>query len=317
MAVVFPINPSASPAHPEYSGDFIPTLWAKKFLERFYDATVLAQISQTDYEGEIKNQGDKVIINRVPTISIVPYRMGDTLTYERPPSDTTELLIDQGRAWAFQLDDVADVQAFTNMLTPWAENASEELKIEVDTDVLAFLVGKCDPANTGAAAGRIAGNLNLGSAATPVGIDKNTVIDYIIDHGQALDEQNIPETGRKLVIPAWMAALIKKSDLKDASITGDAVSIARNGRLGMIDRFELFVSNLLPQTAADAGPPAVLASTTVFAIHPRALTFASQLVKTETLRAESTFGTLMRGLMVYGRQVVLPEAMTQGHVYKA
>ena len=100
---------------------------------------------------------------------------------------------------------------------------------------------------------------------------------------------------------------MKKSELKDASLSGDSVSIARNGRLGVIDRFELFVSNLLPKTGANHY---------VFAIHPKALTFATQLVKTESLRAESTFGDIMRGLMVYGRAVIQPSLMTEGVVVK-
>jgi hypothetical protein len=298
------------PAHPDYSGKLIPTIWAKKLLERFYDATVLAAISQTDYEGEIKNMGDKVTINQIPDITINNYRMGDNLTYQRPVASTLDLLIDQGKYWAFQIDDVADVQAMLKMTGPWAENASEQLKIVVDQETLAYLVGKCDANNRGATAGRISDN-NLGTSAAPVVLTKANVLDYIVDHGTVLDEANCPENGRHLVIPAWMAGMIKKSDLKDASITGDSVSIARNGRLGVIDRFTLYVSNLLP-TGTGAGG----AYTTIFAGHPKALTFATQLTKTETLRAESTFGDLMRGLMVYGRAVVQPTLMTEGFVQK-
>lgn len=304
---VFPLTPGPTPpAHPDYSGKLIPTIWAKKLLERFYDATVFAAIAQTDYLGEIKAMGDKVIVNKVPDITINNYRMGDNLVYQRPPADTIELVIDQGKYWAFALDDVADVQSMIKMTGPWAENASEQLKITVDTESLAYLVGKADADNLGATAGRISDN-NLGTSVTPVSITKANVIDFIVDLGTVMDEQNAPETGRKLIIPAWMAGLIKKSDLKDASITGDSVSVLRNGRLGVIDRFEIFVSNLLPMTGAN---------TYVFALHPKALTFATQLTKTETLRAESTFGDLMRGLMVYGRGVVQPTLLVEGVVVK-
>jgi len=306
---VFPLTPGPTPpAHPDYSAKLIPQLWSKKLLERFYDATVLTAISNTDYEGEIKNMGDTIIVNGIPDITINNYRMGDNLVYERPAAIIETMLIDQGKYWAFQLDDVANVQALLNMLPKWAENASERLKIVVDTDVLAYLVGKATAVtNRGATAGKLSANINLGIAGTPVTISKTTVIDYIIDMGTVLDETNVPETGRKLVIPAWMAGQIKKSDLKDASLTGDSVSIARNGRIGMIDRFELYVSNLLPKTGA---------AHYVFAIHPKALSFATQLTKTESLRAESTFGDLMRGLMVYGRKVFYPEQMAEGVVVK-
>ena len=39
---------------PAYTGIFIPTLWSSKLVEKFYAATVLAAISNTDYEGEIR-----------------------------------------------------------------------------------------------------------------------------------------------------------------------------------------------------------------------------------------------------------------------
>ncbi|MCJ7409509.1 hypothetical protein LPQ06_28355, partial [Klebsiella pneumoniae] len=69
----------------------------------------------------------------------------------------------------------------------------------------------------------------------------------------------------------------------------------------------LYVSNLLPKTGANHY---------VFAIHPKALSFATQLTKTESLRAESTFGNIMRGLMVYGRKVFYPELLAEGVVVK-
>lgn len=305
---VFPLTPGPTPpAHPDYSGKLIPQLWSKKLLERFYDATVLNAISNTDYEGEIKNYGDTVIVNKIPDITISNYRMGDNLSVERPAADTDTMLIDQGKYWSFIMDDVADAQAMIDMVPRWSENASERLKIVVDTDVLAYLVGKAAATNRGATAGKISANINLGIAATPVVITKTNVIDYIVDLGQVMDEANVPETGRKLVVPVWFAAQIKKSDLKDASLTGDSVSIARNGRLGTVDRFEIYTSNLLPKTGANHY---------VFAMHPKALSFATQLTKTESLRAESTFGNIMRGLLVYGRKVFYPELIVEGVVVK-
>lgn len=303
---IFPIS-ATTPVHPDISGTLIPTIWARKLLQRFYDATVLSEVTNTDYEGEIRNQGDKVIVNTIPDIAINDYKIGDTLTYERPAGSTVELLIDQGKSWSFQMDDIADAQSMINMMGPWAENASERLKIAVDTDVLAFLVGKAAAANRGAAAGRLSGNVDLGIAATPIAVTKANVLDYIVDLGLVMDEQNVPESGRKLILPAWMAAQIKKSDLKDASITGDGTSVLRNGRLGTIDRFELFMSNLLPKTGANHY---------VFATHQHATTFAAQLTKTETLRSQSTFGDLMRGLMVYGRKVMEPTFIAEGVVVK-
>ena len=80
----------------------------------------------------------------------------------------------------------------------------------------------------------------------------------------------------------------------------------RNGRLGMIDRFTLYSSNLLPTAPEAPGG----AATWIIAGHSHGLTFASQLTKMETLRAESTFGTIMRGLQVYGYKVTDGTSLT-------
>ena len=58
-------GPTPSPA---YAGIFIPEIWSGKLLEKFYAATILAAIANTDYEGEIKSKGDTVHIRTRPTI---------------------------------------------------------------------------------------------------------------------------------------------------------------------------------------------------------------------------------------------------------
>jgi hypothetical protein len=140
------------------------------------------------------------------------------------------------------------------------------------------------------------------------------ILSVILRLGQALDEQNIPETGRWIVMPAWAATMIKRSELRQAYLSGDSVSMLRNGRLGMIDRFTLYISNLLPKGAI-TGPPALAAGETVmYAGHAHALTFASQMTNMEVIRSEFTFGTIQRGLQVYGYKVVDPTAIAEAVV---
>jgi hypothetical protein len=316
-----PIYPtgSATPT-PAYSGTFIPVLWSTKLIEKFYASTVLAAISNTDYEGEIKNKGDKVVIRTKPTITIKNYRADGLLEVERPGSNIVELLIDQGKYFNLILDDVMEIQSDLNMMNMWSDDAAQQFKIVVDREVLLTLLGQAHPKNKGIAAGMISGNVNLGVTGTPLAIvarnpagtaGKVEIIDLLVRLGQVLDEQNIPETGRWVVLPAWISSQIKMSELRDASLTGDSVSILRNGRLGMVDRFTIYVSNLLPSGVA-AGLAA--GESVIYAGTQHALTFASQINKVETLRSEMTFGTLLRGLQVYGSKVLDGTALAQAIV---
>ena len=315
MAITQGTPYSGVAANPAYSGApaggvFIPEIWSGKLIEKFYAATVLAAISNTDYEGEIKNMGDKVKIRTKPTITIRDYTLDQQLTVDRPSSTSVELTIDYAKYFNLVLDDIMERQSDMNLMSMWADDASEQMKIVIDTAVLLGLDAGVDAKNKGATAGKISGNINVGATGAPVIPTKADIVDHIVDLGQCLDEQNIPETGRWLVIPPWIGSLIKKSDLRDASISGDGISLARNGRLGMIDRFTLYSSNLLP-SATDG----THTCTRVFAGHPAGLTFASQISQMETLRSESTFGTLLRGLQVYGFKVI--DGTTIAELYAA
>ena len=280
---------------PAYTGVFLPEVWSGKIIEKFYDATVLAAIANTDYEGEIKNYGETVKIRQKPDVAITAYTPEVTLTVERPSVAAVDLEINKGFYWNVALEDVMEIQSDLNMLSMFADDASEQLKISVDSEVLDNINMDIDADNKGTTAGRLS-DINMGTTAAPISITTSNAIEYLIYLGQLLDEQNIPETGRWVVIPAWFAARIKQSDLKDASLAGDSTSIMRNGRLGMIDRFTLYLSNQVKVSETD--------NFHVYAGHAHGLTFASQLTKVETLRAETTFATLMRGLQIFGYKVV-------------
>lgn len=291
---------------PNYSGNFIPEIWSGKLIENFYDATVLAAISNTNYEGEIRRMGDTVNIRTTPEITIKTYVKGQTLSVENPDKPKIQLVIDKGEYFACIEDDVDKVQADINMMDTWSKDASERMKIKIDQRVLTDILPDISVLNKGANAGRISGNINLGTTGAPVAVTKTNVLEYLVDLGTVLDEANAPESDRFVVIPAKMAGLIKKSDLKDASLTGDNVSVLRNGRLGMIDRFTVYMSHNL--NVAAGGKFSVIAG------HKMGFTFASQMTEMETLRSESTFGDIVRGLQVYGYKVVKGEALAQGVV---
>lgn len=309
-----------------YSGanGFIPELWSGKLQVKFYKSTVLGEITNNDWEGEIKNQGDKITIRSIPTITIRDYTKGLNLTNEVPQSTPIELLIDKGKYFSVVLDDVDEVQADIKLMDIFTNDAAQQMKIAIDSNVLGTVFADADAANKGANAGALSGGINLGATGAPRQVTKNDVLDLILDMGQCLDEQNVPEDGRWLVIPAWMAALIKNSELKQAYLTGDSVTPLRNGKLGMIDRFTLYVSNNLSSVTdlgADGevggtGPDADTQAFNIMAGTRDAITFASQITNVETLRAQTTFGNIVRGLNVYGFKVAKPEALVHAFVRK-
>ena len=316
------IYPSGGAGNAFQSNGFIPEIWSGKLIEKFYASTVLSVISNTDYEGEIRNQGDRVRIRTKPTITIRDYKADGTLQLERPEGSFITLYIGNGKYFNTILDDVMDIQSDLDALSIWSDDAAQQLKIQVDTDVLGGILGTPAVRNRGTTAGIITQSINLGvSSSGPLAVVPRSpsagqveILDVILRLGQVLDEQNIPEEGRWLIMPVWAIAQLKFSDLRQAYITGDSISPMRNGRVGMIDRFTIYSSNLLP-----AGTAGGLAANeyVMYAGHAHGLTFASQISKVETMRSELTFGTILRGLQVYGYQVVDNKALAQAVVTKA
>ena len=228
---------------------------------------------------------------------------------ENPDKPKLQLVIDKGEYFACVEDDIDRVQSDIKLMDMWSKDASEQMKIKIDQRVLTDMLPDIASSNKGATAGAVSGAFNLGTTGAPLTVSKDgsggtaSVLDLIVDMGTVLDEANCPEQGRFLVIPARMAGLIKKSELKDASLTGDGTSVVRNGRLGMIDRFTLYVSHNLKVTTSTKYH--LIAGTKM------GFTFASQMTEMETLRSTTTFGDIIRGLQVYGYKVVKPEALAE------
>jgi hypothetical protein len=188
-------------------------------------------------------------------------------------------------------------------------DATKQVKIALDTRSFAYIVGEVAEANGGASSGAASGDIELGTAlGTAVSISKTDVVERFADMEQVLDEQNVDPEGRWAIIPAWLANRIRISDLKDAAMTGDGQSILRapNGRLGMLCGFTLYQSNLLP-TALDG---ATATCTYIPFGNKSALTFAGQITSNESDKDPYSHNTLLhKGLFVYGRKVVKPEAI--------
>ena len=293
---------------------FTPQVWSSKLIQKFYPATVFGEIANIDYQGEISQMGDSVVIRTTPGIAITNYEVGMDLTYETPESPKRELEINKGKSFAFMMENVDRFQSDIDLMNDWAQSASEELKVSIDRDILADVFVDADVANAGVAAGAISGDIDMGAAGAPVQLTPVNIVDFCVDMGTVLDEQDVPETDRWLLLPAAFCAMIKKSELKDASIAGDDQSIVRNGRLGMLDRFTIYSSNLLSSAVEGAGR-----AFNIMAGHKSGMTFAAQMEKDKLVHMlnPNKHGELIRGLCIYGYEVIKPTSIVHGYVQKA
>jgi hypothetical protein len=234
--------------------------------------------------------------------------------------------VDKGKYFGVQVNDVLAYQSDMDLMNMFTEDAAKQLKIAIENEVFfrTMVTEGPDNANKGATAGAISAAYDLGTDTAPIDQSSpNNVLKTILRMSTALDEQNVPEEGRWLVMSPFERNLLMQSDLAQAYFTGDSSSTLRTGKVGMIDRFTVYVSNLLPRGEAGKALVPGLSATAdggtlsnakarrlMVAGTKHAVSFAMTVNKTEPLRNQTDFGDIVRGLAVYGRKVVKPEAMT-------
>lgn len=294
--------PVTSP-HPQLSGFAIPQVWSARINEKFYRRTVLEEITNNDYEGDIKNVGDIVKIRVRPDITIRDYSKGQTLTNEAPNYSTIDLQINKGKYFSVHIDDVDALQSDFNLFQDFTDGASANLVTAINADVLSGVGTDFHADNVGANAGATSSSFDLGAAGAPKVLTASNVIETMAECAAVLSEQDVPEDNRWFVIPPWVKVLIHSSSLRNALVESGDQRLLRKGMIGQIAGFNVYESNQLVTATEGANT----AFNMLFG-HKSSITFASQLNHARVKEPESKFGTYAQGLNVYGYEVKNPEA---------
>ena len=91
-------------------GAFIPEIWSKKLNNMLEKDCVMLQCVNRNWEGEIKNQGDKVKIITPANVTISTVG-NENISYSELSPTSMDLTIDQKKYFAFKINDVAKAQA--------------------------------------------------------------------------------------------------------------------------------------------------------------------------------------------------------------
>lgn len=303
--------------YPDYSYDglnkLIPVLFAAEAREKFYASTCLEDITMEGIVGanEIKQMGDRIWIPTTPDVPVEDHYKGDQFEVNYLESPGVEMTVDYAKRFAFGVDEIDLKQVkIKDWISRYAGDANKQVKIAVERQVFSTIYADVDASNAGLTAGQDA-NINLGVTGTPVTITKTNVIDKILDAAECLSDNNVPEDDNWwMVIPNWMATLIKGSDLKNASLTGDDKSPLRNkGLIGEIDRFKIYKSNLLTKDTGTTNYHVLFG-------HRSAIWFVTQYTKVKMFEPEKGFAQAMKGLNVHGHGVLQGKAIGEMVVTK-
>ena len=91
-------------------GNFTPQIFSQKVQKFFRRASVVEDITNTDYAGEIENFGDTVKIIKEPTIQS-EIMLEDKQLIQILADDQITMTVDQGSYFAFKVDDIEERQS--------------------------------------------------------------------------------------------------------------------------------------------------------------------------------------------------------------
>lgn len=264
---------------------FIPELWSARLLQGLEKSHVATNLVNRDYEGQIRNQGDKVNINTLSDVAIKTYTPNSDIA---SPDDLTttkqQLEITEADYFNIQLDDVDRVQAAGELMDTAMRNVAYKMNDRTDS----FILGKI-------ASGVDSGNI-IGTTVSPIQVTKNNIYESIIEMRTKLDKANVPTSGRTIIIPPEIYALLLQDERFVKSDAAAGQNVLVNGLVGRVAGFDVFESNNVVYDTNNK-------FWKVTAQVRTATTFAEQIVKTEAYRMEKRFSDAVKGLHVYGAKV--------------
>ncbi len=263
--------------------NFKPQVWAKQIEVNREKMMVAAKLCNRDYEGEIKNLGDKVKINGVSRPTITNYDdingLGD---FERLQDQSTLLEITQSKAFHFYVGDIDKRQTAGNIMNAELTEAAAALAEVMDSYIYSLYK-------------------EAGIVTDVESLTSDNVLNIINDTLGKLWKNNVPTTEQVSleVTPEFLTKLQMAKLLVDT----DNSTVLQSGVSHKLKTFniDVYMSNNLPKDKNG--------NDVCFLRTKKAISFAEQLKEVKSYEPQNFFGEAIKGLQVYGAKVIRPDEL--------
>ena len=336
------------------NGNFSPVIYSKKVQLSFRKTTVVGDISNSDYFGEISGQGDTVRIMKEPEISVSALQRGTTISTQDLVDTDFQLVVDKSNYFAFKLDDIEEAHSHINFMQLAVDRAAYRLADQYDQEVLGYLAGyKQSALHANAAA--VNDQVNGTKADSTAGSDEllaghklkkgdfgNITTTSAGDHAiplaarlpgatalptataspamvvarmaRILDQKQVDKDGRWIVVDPVFMEILRDEDSRFMNADfGDSGGLRNGLVLNNFHGFRVYQSSNLPSVGTGAGTTGTANQNANYGVicagHSSAVATAEQLNKVETYRDPDSFSDVCRGMHLYGRKILRPEAL--------
>ena len=264
--------------------NFVPELWSARLLQNLDKTFVYPQCVNRDYEGEVRNLGDTVHIQKFGDIQVADYTKATGVGTPKDPGagSTVALVIDQAKYFNFKVEDIEAVQANVNLMEKAMQRAAYAIGDVIDQYIASFVT-------------------EAGIDGGTVAVTAQNAYDTLVDLKVKFNKENVPAAGRFVVVPPEFIGLLEKDE---RFIKNYDATVLKNGVRGVVAGFDVLESNNVPYVS-DGSKYTIMAGTDM------AIAYAGQIAKIEAFRPEASFSDACKGLYVYGAKVVEPKALAK------
>jgi len=332
-----------------FDGNWSPVIYSKTAQIALRKAAVSNAITNNSYFGEIANQGDTVRIQKEPDVTVNALQRHTAISAEKLDDTDFSLTIDKANYFAFKMDDIEDQFANVDYVSMAADRAAYKMADAMDADVLSYMSGHTtagalitttsgDAQGTSGLTGELFtanhldatdfGNLTISGTATAgdsvplaprlpgaTALSATTVspLTVLARMARKLDTANVDARGRWVVLDPVFVEMLKDEDSRMLNGDFGGAGLQNGLVLNNIHGFRVYVSNNLPAKGTGAGTSGTTAQDANYGVivagQDDAVASAEQINKVENYRDPDSFADIVRGMHLYGRKVLRPEAL--------
>ena len=181
-------------------------------------------------------------------------------------------------------------------------------------------LGSADSASTAYATGDSIPLAARLPGATTLSTDVVSPLTVIARMARVMDVANVDSRGRWLVVDPVFMEILKDEDSRLLNSDYGGSGLQNGLAVNSLHGFRVYVSNNLPAAGTGAGTSGSLAQSTNYGVilggQEDAVASAEQISKVENYRDPDSFADIVRGMHLYGRKILRPEALVSA-IYNA
>jgi len=332
-----------------FDGNFSPIIYSKQAQIALRKTAVTNAITNNSYFGDIANQGDTVRIQKEPDVTVNALERHTAISVEKLDDSDFSLTIDKANYFAFKMDDIEEQFSNVDFTSLAADRAAYKMADSMDADVMSYLSGHTtagefitttsgDAQGTAGLTGELFtanhldatdfGNLTIAGSATAgdsvplaprlpgaTALSATTVspLTVLARMARKMDTANVDPRGRWVVLDPVFVEMLKDEDSRMLNGDFGGAGLQNGLVLNNIHGFRVYVSNNLPAKGTGAGTSGTTAQNDNYGVivagQEDAVASAEQINKVENYRDPDSFADIVRGMHLYGRKVLRPEAL--------